>query len=288
MTCSDKRREVLTKANRAELGSFVNGFRKRWNVEANDEQRLGEFRNRALHTVASLVGPYLLAYPHWSNDYLKIVGKPPDFDTLFMNNVTFTPVWHLLENSTGMQELVFLLEGLFHLPIGDKGLEQLTAGLNEDIAASGVPIVLVHKKGGYLFYRKGVKLLDELVVNADLAWLCDYPDALIAFEKALVQSPDSSKQREMLDSLRVSLENFLRQLLGNKKSLENNKEALLKWMDDHGTNTETRQMVRQLLTFYCDYQNNHVKHGDGWKRAEVDFILYETATFMHLLLDLAR
>lgn len=264
----------------------MNGFRKRWNVEVNDEQRLGEFRNRVLHTVASLVGPYLLAYPHWSNDYLKIVCKPPDFDTLFMNNVTLTPVWHLLENSTGMQELVFLLEGLFHLPIGDKGLEQLTAGLNEDITASGVPIVLVHKKDGYLFYRKGVKLLDERVVNTDLEWLSDYPSALSAFENALVQSSDSAKQREVLDSLRVSLENFIRQLLSNRKSLENNKDGLLKWMDDHHTNTESRQMMRQLVQFYCDYQNNHVKHGDTWKPAEVDFILYLTATFINLLVEL--
>ena len=286
MTCSDKRREVLTKANRAELGSFVNGFCKRWNVEANDEQRLGEFRNRALHTVASLVGPYLLAYPHWSNDYLKIVGKPPDFDTLFMNNVTFTPVWHLLENSTGMQELVFLLEGLFHLPIGGKGLEQLTAGLKEDITASGVPVVLARSKDSYLFYPKGAKLLDERVVNADLEWMSDYPRALTAFENALVQSSDSAKQREVLDSLRVSLENFIRQLLSNRKSLENNKDGLLKWMDDHHTNTESRQMMRQLVQFYCDYQNNHVKHGDTWKPAEVDFILYLTATFINLLVEL--
>jgi hypothetical protein len=264
----------------------VNGFRKRWNVEANDEQRLGEFRNRVLHTVASLVGPYLLAYPHWSNDYLKIVGKPPDFDTLFMNNVTFTPVWHLLENSTGMQELVFLLEGLFHLPIGDKGLEQLTAGLNEDITASGVPIVLAHNKGYYLFYKKGVKLLDELVVNADLVWLSDYPKALTAFENALIQSSDSAKQREVLDSLRVSLESLLKQLLGNRRSLENNKENLLKWMDERGTNTETRQMMSQLFQSYCNYQNNHVKHDDSWQPVEVDFILYLTATFIHLLAEL--
>src|SRR5450756_2364737 len=87
-------------------------------------------------------------------------------------------------------------------------------------------------------------------------------------------------------TLRVSLENFVRQLLGNRKSLENNRDGLLKWMDDHHTNTESRQMMRQLVQFYCDYQNNHVKHGDDWKPAEADFILYLTATFVHLLAEL--
>jgi hypothetical protein len=266
----------------------VNGFRKRWNVEEKDDQQLDEFRNRALHTVASILGPYLVEDVDLSNDYLKIIGKSPEFNTLFMHNLTLTPVWRALAGSRGIQELVFFLESLFHLPFRAKTLEQLAAGLKEDITASGVPIVLAHSKGCYLFYKKGVKLLDELVVNADLVWLSDYPKALIAFENALIQSSDSAKQREVLDSLRVSLENFVRQLLGNRKSLENNKEILLKWMDDHNTNTETRNMMRELFQFYCNYQNNHVKHGAGWKPAEVDFILYLTATFIHLLLGLAR
>ena len=249
---------------------------------------MDEFRNRALHTVASILGPYIVEDVDLSNSYLKIIGKSPEFNTLFMHNLTLTPVWSALAGSRETQELVFYLESLFHLPFRSKTLEQLAAGLKEDITASGVPVVLAHSKGSYIFYPKGVKLLDEHVVNADLEWLSDYPKALTAFKNALVQSSDSAKQREVLDSLRVSLENFIRQLLSNRKSLENNKDGLLKWMDDHHTNTESRQMMRQLVQFYCDYQNNHVKHGDSWKPAEVAFILYETATFVYFLLDLAK
>ena len=82
------------------------------------------------------------------------------------------------------------------------------------------------------------------------------------------------------------MENILKQLLGNRKSLEKNKDAVLKWMDDQGTSVETRQMMSQLLHFYCNYQNEHVKHEGSWKPAEVDFILYLTATFIHLLAEL--
>jgi|SRR5450830_397357 len=275
------------KARTDELSTFVKSFQKRWNIDVSNEQRLNEFHNRTLNTVASVLGPELVDDPDLSRDYLRIIAQPPTFDDPFyINNASDTPVWKTLQDQNDESRFMFFLESLFHLQFRAETLEKLAAELREDLKASNMPIVLAHGKGNYIFYPRGAKLLDEQVVNTDLEWLSDYPSALTAFENALVQSSDSTKQREVLDSLRVALENFVRQLLGNRKSLENNKENLLKWMDDHDTNTETRQMMRQLFTFYCEYQNNHVKHGDGWKPAEVDFILYLTATFINLLVEL--
>ena len=278
------------KARTDELSAYLKGFRKRWDVDATDRQQFQEFQSRALHTVTSMLGSDLVSRPDLSNEYLRIIGRPPDFVAhRLARSANDTPVWHVLEYPiVWAWEFVFHLESLFHLSLAAETLEQLATGLRENIEASGAPIVLAHSNGKYIFYRKGARLLDEHVVNTDLEWLSDYPKALAAFKNALVQSSDSAKQREMLDSLRISLENFLRQLLGNRRSLENNKEVLLKWMDDHDTNTETRQMMRQLFQFYCEYQNNHIKHGDGWKPAEVDFILYLTATFINLLVALDR
>ena len=271
-----------------ELSTYLGSFRKRWDVDTTDREQFREFQSRALHTVASVLGSDLVSRSDLTNEYLRIIGQPPDFVAhRLARSANDTPIWHVLEYPiVWAWEFVFHLESLFHLSLAAETLEQLATSLRENIEASGAPVVLAHSKGSYIFYPKGVKLLDEHVVNADLEWLSDYPKALTAFKNALVQSSDSAKQREVLDSLRVSLENFVRQLLGNRKSLENNKDALLKWMDDHNTNTETRNMMRELFQFYCNYQNNHVKHGDGWKPAEVDFILYLTATFIHFLAEL--
>jgi hypothetical protein len=275
------------KARADDLSAYLGSFRRRWNLDTNDEQQFDEFRSRALHTVASVLGPDLISQPDLSNEYLNIIGQPPHFGSRRFVNVSDTVVWNALHGPEEVWEFVFCLESLFHLPFTTKTVKQQAAGLREDIQSSGIPIVLAHSNGQYIFYKKGARLLDEQVVNADLEWLSSYPRALAAFTNALAQASSPSKQREMLDSLRISLEDFVRQLLGNRKSLENNKDALVKWMDDHGTNVETRQMMRQLFQFYCEYQNNHVKHGDGWKPAEVDFILYLTATFIHLLAELS-
>lgn len=270
-----------------ELSTYLRGFRKRWNVKTDDEQRFHEFRNRALQTVAAVLGPSLTLVASLSTQYLRIIGQPPNFySNSLYSSLNLNVVWNALEEAKELGGFIFRLESLFHLPFLTKTLEQLAAGFREDIQASGMPIMLTSNHGVFLFYPKGAQLLDEHVVNADLEWMSDYPKALAAFEHALIQSADHDKQREMLDSLRVSLEEFLRQLLGNKKSLEKNQEPLLKWMDSHGTNVETRQMMGSLFHFYGDYQNEHVKHGDGWKPAEIDFILYLTATFIHLLAEL--
>jgi hypothetical protein len=277
------------KAKADELGAYLGNFRKRWNVETTERDQFREFQSRALYTVMNVLESDLVSRPELSYEYAKIIGRPPDLFTLRLpgQSIDETRVWKVLEDPfLRPSEFMFHLESLFHLSFNGDVLMQLAAGLREDIKTSGAPVVLAHSHDKYIFYRKGARLLDEHVVNEDLEWLSDYPKALAAFENALVQSSNPSKQRETLDSLRVSLENFLRQLLGNRKSLENNKDTLLKWMDDHGTNVETRDMVRQLFQFYCRYQNEHVKHGDGWKPAEVDFILYLTATFIHLLAEL--
>ena len=275
------------KEGESELSTFLRGFRKRWNIQTNDEQRFDELHSRVLHTVNSVLGRELSLRPDLSNEYLRITGQPPRFYVPGgREDLRTTAAWKAVEGSKEVGDLVFHLESLFHLSIHTTTLERLAAGLREDIRASGIPIALTSSHGTFLFYRKGAQLLDDHVVNADLEWMFDYPKASAAFENALTHSTDPDKQQEMLNWLRVSLEEFLRQLLGNKKSLENNKDALLKWMDDHGTNTETRNMMRDLFLFYCSYQNNHVKHGDDWKPAEVDFILYLTATFIHLLVEL--
>jgi hypothetical protein len=195
-------------------------------------------------------------------------------------------IFQSLRQEDSPVEYCHCLDALFHLPLPQADLQSLYDGFASDLRLSSIGIRIASYGGHYGFYPTGVRVLDERVVDADLQWLVSYPKVLAEFEKALTESPDLTKQRGMLDSLRFSLENILKQLLGNRKSLEKNKDAVLKWMDDQGTSVETQQMMSQLLHFYCNYQNEHVKHEGSWKPAEADFILYLTATFIHLLAEL--
>src|ERR1017187_71071 len=78
-------------------------------------------------------------------------------------------------------------------------------------------------------YPMGARLLDEAVVGSNLIWLVRYPDVLKPFETALklYLAKDPKQYRGMLDSLRFALEQMVRVVLNNQRSLENQKEDFL-------------------------------------------------------------
>ena len=276
-------------------------FSARFGIIESDEKRFRQFKNRTLDTIDHVLSTKILANPQLEREYLHSLGRPcPTTKTpnllatsavlAHLGGVDFaeSAIFQSLYQEDSLVEYCRCLDALFHLPLSQADLQALFNSFTTDLRLSSIGIRIAHYGECYGLYRKGIRVLDERVVDADLEWLVNYPKASAAFEKALAQSSDSTKQREMLDSLRISLENLLQQLLDHPTtSLEKNIDDLLKWMKGHGANTETREMTRQLLNSYCLYQNKHVKHGDGWKPAEVDYIFYLTATFIHLLAELS-
>lgn len=98
-------------------------------------------------------------------------------------------------------------------------------------------------------YPTGVRLLDEAIVESNLIWLARYPDVLRPFETALklYMAKDASQYRSMLDSLRFALEQMLRAVLNNQKSLENQKEEFLRWLNSHGVHVRSERCI----TIFC-------------------------------------
>lgn len=40
---------------------------------------------------------------------------------------------------------------------------------------------------------------------------------------------------------------------------------------DHGASVELRDMVVQIIKYYTDFQNNHVKHNDKVNENEIEY-----------------
>jgi hypothetical protein len=90
--------------------------------------------------------------------------------------------------------------------------------------------------------------------------------------------------RNMLDDLRLSLEELLRQLLNNTKSLENQIPLVGRYIKDREGSSELANMFEKLIDYYSKYQNTYVKHDDAVPTTEVDFILEISSSFMkHLI-----
>lgn len=123
-----------------------------------------------------------------------------------------------------------------------------------------------------------------VVVTEVRHWLSDYPEAKKAYDDALLKYSNGIFTRNALDDLRRSLEELMRQLLGNDKSLENQLGAIGGYIKERGGSSELANMLAKLIDYYTKYQNTYIKHGDSVPTAEAEFVLEISACFMkHLI-----
>jgi len=64
------------------------------------------------------------------------------------------------------------------------------------------------------------------------------------------------------------------------------KRLLVGWMKQRKAHVQVRNLYNTLLVFFCQYQNEAVKHGNGWQEVEIEYMIYLTGAFMRFLLQL--
>ncbi len=155
-----------------------------------------------------------------------------------------------------------------------------------------VPVQVVFTGKEAVIYPSGAQLLDEALIESNLLWLQNYPDVLKSFQGALklYLGKDPHQYRNMLDSLRFAVEQMVRCVLKNEKSLENQKEGFLKWLAARDAHGHIGAMFNELLfNRFPLYQNEAVKHKeDKYTPAEVEFTLYLVGTFLRFIQQLAQ
>jgi hypothetical protein len=114
--------------------------------------------------------------------------------------------------------------------------------------------------------------------------LTAYPKALKLFNQGIDKYDEGIYLRNSLDDLRLSLELLLKQLLKNRKSLENQLADLGRYKKEKGFSPELLNMFDRLLNYYSAYQNNNVKHDDNVNLAEVELTISLTCTFIVFIL----
>jgi hypothetical protein len=136
-------------------------------------------------------------------------------------------------------------------------------------------------------YAKAVssKEIDETLIGDTLKGLETFPEAYKLYKNALTDFNSGNDERHILDDLRLSVEYFLRSILGNEKTLENQIPFLGKYQKDKGISSEISNTFQKLIEIFGKYQNNYVKHHDKVKHSEIEFIFNLTNTFYRFLLS---
>ena len=78
--------------------------------------------------------------------------------------------------------------------------------------------------------------------------------------------------RAALDSLRLCIEQLMKETLGNSKPLEKQKDDFGKYLKSKGLSVEIRTQALNTLDSFTRYQNNNVKHSFKDEYVEKDFV----------------
>jgi hypothetical protein len=280
----------------------VQQFNRRWNIAPDENTEFKKFHNRILVAIDKTLGEYILQHPEIEQEFAFAIGssQPPQTTTdarqllsrSMGRSLQDDNVYKIIASTTNLQSLITAIQSLFwvleenHCPSVNGFENSIKVAIDY---SPGINLRIVRRDKGVTLYPAGAKLLDEAVVNDTLLWLNDYPIVAKHFEEALriYQSKDVAKYRNLLDNLRFALEQILKSILRNKKSLENQKGLLLAWLNEHGVHQQIINMYDDLLARFSQYQNDAVKHGERWSPPEIEFVIYLTATFIRFLLQLS-
>lgn len=141
-----------------------------------------------------------------------------------------------------------------------------------------------------LFSRYGnlatEKISETELIQKTKHWLSNHPDALKQYESALAKYEGGIFERNTLDDMRLAFELLVKDLLGNGKSLENQIAEIGAKLKSTGASVELRNMVQQVIKYYTDFQNNHVKHNDTVNDKEIEYIIELTSVVMKFLIKI--
>lgn len=179
--------------------------------------------------------------------------------TLYFSN---TKIWKALKDIRSYIELVKAIQAIDWLQDLDKDKkEEFYREIKRDIDISpGIDINVEFAGGKVSLYPAGAEELDDKAVNEVLRWLSKYPDVKLLFSNALNELGRGGESRNILDSLRLTLEKFLKEFLNNNKPLEKQKGHLGGFLKEKGVPKSIREIYVRLMVYYTDYQNEYVKH----------------------------
>ena len=126
------------------------------------------------------------------------------------------------------------------------------------------------------------------VIQEAQHWLKKYSDACGHYDEACrkYRSGNVDLDRNALDDLRLSLEELLRKVLRNDKSLENQASPLGLFVLAKGGSKEFSNGLWKVLDWYSKYQNERVKHKEQVLEGEVAFIFEITVACMRQIVRL--
>lgn len=274
---------------RSELESFW----RSWSYAEDPALEFAKLRNRVYEITSEFLWTPLGRQPEFFREFCHVLGLQMPAN-IHESKFFLTILARQIEDAKTLLRLVEVIQAAIWAvrKAQPSALEKFVPRLSETFQLTPTVLIdVVSTADGPILLRSGAKLMDAALVQENLMWLADYPAALKPFREALAiyLHKDVNKYRNLLDNLRFAVEQLLRAVLSNEKSLEHQKEELLKWLAGHHFHQGVISLYQQLLFGgFSFYQNDAVKHAEKYTPTELEFMIYLTGTFTRLILQTAR
>lgn len=93
------------------------------------------------------------------------------------------------------------------------------------------------------------------------------------FEDSIKNISDNGSNRATLDNVRLALERYLQEVLGNSNTLEHQEKSLKEFLKEKNATEDVRTGITTSLHNFYRYQNDHVKHDYDVKDEDVDYYI---------------
>ena len=291
-------------------------FNKRWNITSSDsdEETFRKFKTRIQNIFETIECSYIQIDLYDSVDEgietgvdksvtKKSIFRFCQYYGISQSEVTERTIIDRLNNEANEKEFYRLIEVILSLeyktshtthykefgceedeePMNQEQKSLIIEKVKEAFYLSDVNMAIGENSNrGIILYPKREKNLDEELVNKTLSFL--NKESNKHFEEAL-KSYQSKKSVKSAESLRRSLEEFLRCKLENKIGLKENINTLQKKLkESNNSQSEIRNIIFQIFNYLDKYFNEHSKHGDGnINEVENEFLIYQTGLLMRYI-----
>ena len=226
----------------------------------------------------------ILNYINTRKDYPESTNEKLDNLLIYLYNNGGTEGQHIsileedysilcIENSTILQRFAVNLKEKKFLEaiLSENGLNSACLSINGQLYVEDLLSKNTHYSNNDL---------NNKLINETKNILHKHPKAEKLFNTALDKYSQGIYERNLLDDMRLALELFLKSVLSNNKSLENQKSAIGKFQKEKNASPELSNIFIKLVDCYAQYHNSNIKHNDNVKKNEIGFLINLTSSLI--------
>ena len=132
-----------------------------------------------------------------------------------------------------------------------------------------------------MFYPSGAEMLDRALIEDPYAWLNDYSSEKSEFSQAVKNLAEKDYGQVVINCY-LAIEGICRKILENQKTLENNREELLRKV---GLSQEWKSLLSNFIIYANEFKRHASEKRGEINPLEVEAYLYLTGLLIRLLIQ---